>query len=148
MAQYRPSFEVNGCPRATTSFVGHRSRCLDGSATSGECGAGMAVGFFWGDGGAALPAAGTRGGPKKVGRFAAGGGGGGSRAGYAGCRRGYYGTGRYRDDGYYGRSRYDDRYRNDRYRDDRYRDGRDGCYDRDGRFHPYDDYIYEVPRRY
>jgi len=78
----------------------------------------------------------------------------GYRRGYGEYARGYgyydrYGNGRYRDDGYYGRGRYDDRYRNDRYRDDRYRDdryrdGRDGYYDRDGRFHPYDDYIYEI----
>ena len=80
----------------------------------------------------------------------------GYRRGYAEYTRGYYGrypNDRYRNDGYYGRGRYDDRYRDDRYRDgrdrdDRYRDGRDGYYDRDGRFHPYDDYIYEVPRRY
>jgi hypothetical protein len=72
----------------------------------------------------------------------------GYRRGYAEYGRGYYGNRHYGNDGYYGRSRYDDRYRNDRYRDDRYRDGRDGYYDRDGRFHPYDDYIYEIPRRY
>jgi peptidyl-prolyl cis-trans isomerase-like 4 len=73
----------------------------------------------------------------------------GYRDGYQeGYRRGYAEYGR-RYYGGYGNGRYhDDRYRNDRYRDDRYRDPRDGYYDRDGRFHPYDDYIYEVPRRY
>jgi len=58
----------------------------------------------------------------------------GYRRGYAEYGRGYYGRGRYRDDGYYGRGRNGDR---------------DGYYDRDGRFHPYDDdVIYERPRRY
>ena len=61
----------------------------------------------------------------------------GYRRGYAEYGRGYYGGGRYRDDGYYGRGRYDDGR------------GRDGYYDRDGRFHPYDDDVsYERPRRY
>jgi len=70
----------------------------------------------------------------------------GYRRGYAEYGRAYYGgygNGRYRNDGSYGRGRYDDRYRNDGRYDDR-----DGYYDRDGRFHPYDDRIYEVPRRY
>jgi hypothetical protein len=58
----------------------------------------------------------------------------GYRRGYAEYGREYYGRGRYRDDGYYGRGRNGDR---------------DGYYDRDGRFHPYDDdVIYERPRRY
>ena len=59
----------------------------------------------------------------------------GYRRGYGEYARGYdgrYPNDRHRNDGYrnggYG-GRYDDRYRN----------GRDGYYDRDGRFHPYDD---------
>ena len=52
----------------------------------------------------------------------------GYRRGYVEYGRGYgYYGGGYRDDGY-GRGRYDDR---------------DGYYDRDGRWHPYDDRIYE-----
>jgi len=66
----------------------------------------------------------------------------GYRRGYAEYGRGHYGRGRYRDDGYY-------RGRNDGRSDDRYRrDDRDGYYDRDGRWRPYDDVIYERPRRY
>jgi hypothetical protein len=66
----------------------------------------------------------------------------GYRGGYEeGYRRGYaeygggYGNygGRDRGDGYYGRGRYDER---------------DGYYDRNGRWHPYDDRIYERRRRH
>ena len=53
----------------------------------------------------------------------------GYRRGYGEYARSY---GRYPSDRY----RYDGR--DPRY-DDRYRDGRDGYYDRDGRFHPYND---------
>jgi hypothetical protein len=62
----------------------------------------------------------------------------GYRRGFAEYARGYYGrypNDRYRNNGYYN---------NGYNRDDRYRDG---YYDRDGRFHPYDDTIYEMPRR-